>query len=148
MDYSKLGFATRQIHAGLDHTPETGARGVPIYPTAAYRFRTCEHAAQLFELSTGGNIYTRLQNPTTGAYEERVAALCRHGLNFHETFGKAAFIVKCRVDGLRDFGPCPSPFDSYLMMLGLETLSLRVSAGLEDVEDIIKDFEQAFEHVG
>lgn len=300
MDYSKLKFETRQIHAGLDHTPATGARGIAIYPTAAYRFRDCEHAARLFELSEGGNIYTRLQNPTTSAYEDRVAALyggagalavasgmsailitvtalasagdnivalpflyggtynqfrhslkrlgievriadsdspeqikslidsrtrllfaesmgnptcavadletlcliakdaqipfvvdntfgaagylCNpfdwganivvdsatkwinghgtamggiivdggnfdwscgkypeidgpsagyHGLNFHEAFGKAAFIVKCRVDGLRDFGPCPSPFDSYLMMIGLETLSLRVRHEVE-----------------
>ena len=75
MDYKKLGFNTRQIHAGLDHTPETGARGVAIYPTAAYRFKTCEYAANLFDLSEAGNIYTRLQNPTSSAYEERVAAL-------------------------------------------------------------------------
>ena len=75
MDYSKLRFETRQIHAGLDHSEPTGARGVAIYPTAAYRFKTCEYAANLFELSEPGNIYTRLQNPTTTAYEERVAAL-------------------------------------------------------------------------
>lgn len=300
MDYKNLRFDTRQIHAGLDHNPLTGARGAAIYPTAAYRFRDCDHAARLFELSEGGNIYTRLQNPTTSAYEERVAALyggvgalavssgmsailitvtalasagdnivalpflyggtynqfrhslrrlgievriarsdspedvkaciddrtrllfaesmgnptcmvadleelakiakearipfvvdntfgaagylCNpfdwgadivvdsatkwinghgtamggvivdagtfdwgcgkypeidgpsegyHGLNLHEAFGNAAFIVKCRVDGLRDFGPCPSPFDSYLMMLGLETLSLRVRHEVE-----------------
>ena len=68
MDYSKLRFSTRQIHAGLDHTPETGARGVAIYPTSAYRFKTCDHAARLFELSEAGNIYTRLQNPTISAY--------------------------------------------------------------------------------
>ncbi len=49
-----------------------------------------------------------------------------HGLNLYEKFGKAAFILKARVDGMRDFGVCSSPFDSYLMMLGLETLSLRV----------------------
>lgn len=295
MDISKLRFATRQIHAGLDKNDPTCARGVAIHPTAAYRFNTCDHAARLFELSEGGNIYTRLQNPTTTAYEERVAALyggvgalavssgmsailiavtalasegdnivaspllyggtynqfrhtlrrlgidiriapsldpadfaslidgrtkavfaesmgnptcgvpdiegiaevahaagvpfvvdntfgaggylCNpfdwgadiivdsatkwinghgtamggiivdsgkfdwsngrfpnidgpsegyHGLNFREAFGPAAFVVKCRVDGLRDLGTCPSPFDSYLMMLGLETLSLRV----------------------
>ena len=300
MDYKKLRFETRQIHAGLDHNPETGARGVAIYPTAAYRFKTCDYAAKLFELSEGGNIYTRLQNPTTSAYEERIAALygavgalgvasgmsailiavtalasegdnivaspflyggtynqfrhtlrrlgievriattespedfaklidsrtralfaesmgnptcavldleglgrvasenkvpliidntfgaagylCNpfdwganivvdsatkwinghgtamggiivdggnfdwscgkfpgidgpsegyHGLNFYEAFGPAAFIVKCRVDGLRDMGACPSPFDSYLMMLGLETLSLRVRHEVE-----------------
>ena len=46
-----------------------------ICPTAAYRFRSCDHAARLFELSEAGNIYTRLQNPTTTAYEERIAAL-------------------------------------------------------------------------
>lgn len=300
MDYSRLGFATRQIHAGLDHNPLTGARGVPICPTAAYRFSSCDHAAALFELSEGGNIYTRLQNPTTSAYEERVAALyggvgamavasgmaallitfttlasagdnivtspflyggtynqfrhtlrrlgievriapdesarsvaalidgrtravfaesmgnptcavpdiealagvaheagvafvvdntfgaggylCNpfdwgadiivdsatkwinghgtamggiivdsgrfpwengryphvdgpsdgyHGLNLREAFGPAAFIVKCRVDGQRDLGTCPSPFDSYLMMIGLETLSLRVRHQVE-----------------
>lgn len=295
MDYSKLRFETRQIHAGLDHSEPTGARGVAIYPTAAYRFKTCEYAANLFELSEPGNIYTRLQNPTTTAYEERVAALyggvgamavssgmagllvtftslasqgqnivaspflyggtynqfrhtlrrlgievriaaeatpeamgalvddntraifaesmgnptcavpdlegiaavarkaqvpfvvdntfgaggylCNpfdwgadivvdsatkwinghgtamggiivdkgsfdwscgkfplidgpsegyHGLNLREAFGPAAFIAKCRVDGQRDLGTCPSPFDSYLMLLGLETLALRV----------------------
>lgn len=49
-----------------------------------------------------------------------------HGLNLRENFGKAAFVAKCRVDGLRDFGCCQSPFDAYLMLLGLETLALRV----------------------
>lgn len=300
MDYSKLKFATRQIHAGLNHAEPTGARGIAIYPTAAYRFSTCDYAANLFELSEAGNIYTRLQNPTTTGYEERMAALyggvgamavssgmaailitvttlasagdnivaspylyggtynqfrhtlrrlgievriadnehpetfaaliddrtrlvfiesmgnptcavldieaigkvahskgvpfvvdntfgaggylCNpiewgadiivdsatkwinghgtamggiiidagsfpwdngrftqidgpsegyHGLNFYKTFGKSAFIVKCRVDGQRDLGTCPSPFDSYLMMLGLETLSLRVRHQVE-----------------
>lgn len=300
MKKNSYRFETLQIHAGLDHTPQTGSRGVAIYPTAAYRFESCDHAARLFELSEAGNIYTRLQNPTTSAYEERIAALyggvgalavssgmssilvtilslarqgdnivaspflyggtynqfrsslrrlgidCRiapsveaadfeplidertravyvesmgnptcvvpdleaiarltkkydvpfvvdntfgaggylcnpfewgadivvdsatkwinghgtamggvivdggtynwsngkfpqidgpsegyHGLNLREAFGDAAFIVKCRVDGLRDFGCCPSPFDSYLMMLGLETLSLRVKQEVE-----------------
>ena len=300
MDYSKLRFSTRQIHAGLDHNPETGSRGVAIYPTAANRFKSCDYAANLFELSEPGNIYTRLQNPTSSAYEQRIAALygavgalavasgmsailiavtalasqgdnivtspylyggtynlfrhslrrlgievriaatetpsdiaalvddrtraifvesmgnptcnvpdlesiakvahdkqvplivdntfgaggylCNpfewganivvdsatkwinghgtamggiivdggnfdwacgkfpgidgpdegyHGLNLYKTFGNAAFIVKCRVDGLRDFGASPSAFDSYLMMLGLETLSLRVRHEVE-----------------
>lgn len=295
MDLKKLKFATRQIHAGLNHNEPTGSRGIAIYPTAAYRFKDCEYAANLFELSEAGNIYTRLQNPTTTSYEDRIAALyggvgamatssgmagllivftslassgenivaspylyggtynqfrhtlrrlgievriaeeatpeamaaliddktravfaetmgnptcavpdiegiaciaheagvpfvadntfgagaylCNpfewgadivvdsatkwinghgtamggiivdagsfpwnngkyplidgpsegyHGLNLYKTFGNAAFIVKCRVDGQRDLGTCPSAFDSYLMLLGLETLSLRV----------------------
>lgn len=300
MEISKLGFATRQIHAGLDRTDRNCARGMAIYPTAAYRFDTCDHAAALFNLTEGGNIYTRLHSPTSSAYEQRIAALyggvgalavssgmsailvaltslasagdnivaspllyggtynqfrhtlrrlgievriaadtsaeamaglidertkaiyaesmgnptcdvpdlealakvaseakipfvvdntfgacgylCNpfdwganivvdsatkwinghgtamggiivdggnfnwgngkfpqidgpsdgyHGLNFYEAFGNAAFIVKCRVDGLRDLGPCPSAFDSYLMMLGLETLSLRLRHEVE-----------------
>lgn len=299
MKNNKLHFETLQIHAGLSKD-QTCARGLAIYPTAAYHFNSCEHAANLFELKEPGNIYTRLQNPTTTAYEQRVAALeggvgalavssgmsaqliaitslagcgdnivttpylyggtynqfnisfrklgihcriavdekaenlkklidsntkaiyfesmgnpscivpdfetisklareydiplvvdntfgacgylCRpidlgadiivesatkwinghgtamggiivdagtynwgngkypdlcgasegyHGLNFFETFGKLTFIVKCRVDGLRDYGCSPSPFDSFLMQQGLETLSLRVKHVVE-----------------
>ena len=300
MDYSKLKFETRQIHAGLDKDEKTGSRGLAIYPTAAYRFKSCDYAASLFNLTEPGNIYTRLQNPTTTAYETRVAALyggvgalavasgmsatliaitnlasagdnivaspylyggtynlfrhtlgklgievriadspdpaafealidgrtraifaesmgnptcyvpdleglgavaarnkvpfiadntfgacgylCNpfewganivvdsatkwinghgtamggvivdggnfdwscgkfpgvdgpsegyHGLNLYEAFGPAAFIVKCRVDGLRDLGACPSAFESYLMAIGLETLALRVRHEVE-----------------
>jgi O-acetylhomoserine (thiol)-lyase len=50
-----------------------------------------------------------------------------HGLNLCEAFGAAAFAAKCRVDGMRDFGPTASPFDSWLMAMGLETLSLRMN---------------------
>ncbi len=294
MKKSNLQFETLQIHGGY-HVDATNSRGIAIHPTAAYHFPTCEYAANLFTLSEAGNIYTRLHNPTSSAYEERIAALyggvgalatasgmsailltvtalaqagqnivtspylyggthnqfvislrnlgidCRmaksdskediaaliddntravfvesmgnptchvadiealakvahannvplivdntfgaggylcnpfewgadiitdsatkwinghgtamggiivdggtfdwgcgkypaidgpsegyHGLNLHKTFGSQAFIVKCRVDGMRDFGCCPSSFDSYLMLLGLETLSLRV----------------------
>jgi OAH/OAS sulfhydrylase len=49
-----------------------------------------------------------------------------HGMKFHETFGELAFIVKARVEGLRDIGPAISPFNSFLLLQGLETLSLRV----------------------
>jgi len=75
MAEKKLRFETLQIHGGLQPDDPTGARGVAIYPTAAYRFKSCEHAANLFDLSEGGNIYTRLQNPTTTVYEQRIAAL-------------------------------------------------------------------------
>jgi O-acetylhomoserine (thiol)-lyase len=63
------------LHAG--HTPdkETLSRAVPIYQTTAYQFNDTDHAARLFELSEFGNIYTRLQNPTTDVLEKRVAAL-------------------------------------------------------------------------
>ena len=69
------GFETRQIHAGAVPDPTTGARAVPIYPTASYVFRDTEHAAALFGLSELGNIYTRIMNPTQAVFEERIASL-------------------------------------------------------------------------
>jgi O-acetylhomoserine (thiol)-lyase len=55
-----------------------------------------------------------------------------HGLKFHETFGDVAFIVRARVEGLRDFGPAISPFNSFMLLQGLETLSLRVQRHLDN----------------
>lgn len=69
------GFETRQIHAGQEPDPTTGARAVPIYQTTAYQFRDAAHAANLFALGEPGNIYTRIMNPTQGVAEERIASL-------------------------------------------------------------------------
>ena len=69
------GFETRQIHAGAQPDPTTGARAVPIYQTTSYTFRDTAHAAALFGLEELGNIYTRIMNPTQAVFEERVAAL-------------------------------------------------------------------------
>ncbi len=55
-----------------------------------------------------------------------------HGLNFVEAFGPAAFIVKARADNLRDIGACLSPFDAFLLLLGLETLSLRAERHVQN----------------
>lgn len=302
----ELHFETLQVHGGL-HIDASGERGIAIRPTAAYVFRDCEYAANLFNLTEAGNIYTRLNNTTNSQYEERMAALyggvgalaaasgmaaifivvsslvekgqnivtspylyggtynqfrisleklgievriaptpdladiealiddntrfvfaesmgnptcyvpdieayaaiahrhdiplvidntfgaggylCNplrhgadivvdsatkwinghgtamggiivdggtfnwgngkypqiagpdpgyHGTNLWEAFGPAAFIVKARVDGMRDFGVCSSPFDSYLMMLGLETLSLRCDREVESAKKIVE----------
>jgi O-acetylhomoserine (thiol)-lyase len=287
-----FGFATRALHAGQRPDAETGARAVPIYQTTSYVFEDTAHAAALFNLQRFGNIYTRIMNPTTAAFEERMASLergvlavgsgqaaqfvalvslleagdeivasktlyggtytqfdvsfrrlgihttfvdpddpenfrraitprtralygetignprmnvldiaaiaavahennlplvidntfaspylCRpiehgadivvhsatkfigghgtsiggvivdsgrfpwnqgrfpqllepskgyHGIRFYETFGDMAYIVKARVEGLRDFGPALSPFNSFLFLQGLETLKLRM----------------------
>ncbi len=75
MSTKKLHFDTLQIHAGQVPDPVTGARTVPIYQTTAYQFKNAEHAANLFALTEFGNIYTRLQNPTTDVFEQRMAAL-------------------------------------------------------------------------
>jgi len=69
------GFETKQIHAGAQADPTTGARALPIYQTTSYVFRDTEHAANLFGLAELGNIYTRLMNPTQAAFEDRIAAL-------------------------------------------------------------------------
>ena len=69
------GFDTRAIHAGQRPDPETGARAMPIYATTSFVFEDVQHAADLFALQTFGNIYSRLSNPTTAAFEERMAAL-------------------------------------------------------------------------
>lgn len=290
-----LHFETLQVHAGHEPDSDTLSRAVPIYQTTSYIFKNAEHGANLFALKEVGNIYTRLQNPTTDVFEQRVSALeggiaalatssghaaqlvaltsllnagdnfvsspflyggsynqfkvafknwgieCRmaasdkaheleilidsstkaiyvetignpafsipdfealsalakrhdiplvvdntfgccgylcaplrlgadivvasatkwigghgtsmggvivdggrynwgngkfpqlsqpsegyHGLCFWDTFKEAAYIVKCRTEGLRDLGPCISPFNSFQLIQGLETLSLRV----------------------
>lgn len=300
-------FETLQVHAGQEPDPVTGSRAVPIYQTTSYVFENAEHGADLFALRKGGNIYTRLMNPTTDVFEKRVAALeggkaalgvasghsaqfiaiaticqagdnivsssylyggtynqfkvafsrlgievrfvdgnnpesfrqaiddktkalytesignpafhvpdfealaaigrengiplivdntfgcagylCRpidhgasivvesatkwigghgtsmggiivdagtfdwsngrfplftepsegyHGLKFHETFGELAFIIRARVEGLRDFGPAISPFNSFMLLQGLETLSLRVQRHLDNTMELAR----------
>lgn len=295
MSEKKLHFETLQVHAGQTPDNDTLSRAVPVYQTTSYVFKNSEHGANLFALKEFGNIYTRLMNPTTAVFEQRVAALeagiaalatssghaaqfialttllqegdefvsspflyggtfnqfkqtfkgfgitCRfakgdkaadiraavnektrliyletignpsfsipdfkeineiakefnipvvvdntfgacgylarpaeygvsiivesatkwigghgtsmggviidtgnydwsngkfpqftepsegyHGLRFSETFGNLAYILKCRVEGMRDLGPCISPFNSSQLIIGLETLSLRV----------------------
>ncbi|NTU92285.1 MAG: O-acetylhomoserine aminocarboxypropyltransferase/cysteine synthase [Chlorobiaceae bacterium] len=59
-----------------------------------------------------------------------------HGMKFHETFGDLAFIVRARVEGLRDFGPAISPFNSFMLLQGLETLSLRVQRHLDNTFEL------------
>lgn len=71
----KLGFTTRQLHAGQQPDPTTGSRAVPIYQTSSYVFRDTDHAARLFALQELGNIYTRIMNPTTDVFEQRIADL-------------------------------------------------------------------------
>ena len=71
----KFGFETLALHAGQIPDAATGARALPIYQTTSFVFDSADHAASLFNLQTFGNVYTRLSNPTTAAFEERCAAL-------------------------------------------------------------------------
>jgi O-acetylhomoserine/O-acetylserine sulfhydrylase len=75
MEKRKIKFETLQIHAGHHPDKETLSRAVPVYQTSSYVFKNAKHAADLFNLSEPGNIYTRMMNPTTDVFEKRVAAL-------------------------------------------------------------------------
>lgn len=75
MNEANYRFETLQVHAGQEVDPATGSRAVPIYQTTSYVFDNAEHAADLFALKKGGNIYTRIMNPTTDVFEKRVAML-------------------------------------------------------------------------
>ncbi len=70
-----MRYETLQVHAGHEPDGDTRSRAVPVYQTTAYTFRSAGHGARLFALEEAGNIYTRLQNPTTDVFERRIAAL-------------------------------------------------------------------------
>ncbi len=75
MSTTSKGLSTIALHAGQVPDPATTARAVPIYQTTSYVFKSTEHAANLFALKEFGNIYTRLMNPTSDVFEQRVAAI-------------------------------------------------------------------------
>lgn len=75
MTTKKLNFETLQLHAGQKPDSATNSRAVPIYQTSSYVFNSAEHAANLFGLKEFGNIYTRIMNPTSDVFEQRIAAL-------------------------------------------------------------------------
>lgn len=72
---SNYRLETLAVHAGQQPDPVTGSRAMPLYQTSSYQFRDTDHAANLFALKEPGNIYTRLMNPTTDAFEQRIVAL-------------------------------------------------------------------------
>jgi len=71
----KYGFETLALHGGQVPDSATNSRAVPIYQTTAYLFNDADHASNLFNLSEMGNIYTRIMNPTSGVFEQRIAQL-------------------------------------------------------------------------
>ena len=75
MNTENYRFETLQVHAGQQPDPVTGSRALPIYQTSSYVFDSAEQGAARFALREEGNIYTRLSNPTTSVFEQRMAAL-------------------------------------------------------------------------
>ncbi len=124
------GFSTRALHAGQRPDSETGARAVPIYQTTSYVFDDTEHAASLFNLQRFGNIYTRIMNPTTAVFEERIASLERGVGALAVASGQAAqFIAIMNLLGQGDeivasknlYGGTYTQFDVSFRRLGINT---------------------------
>lgn len=126
-----FGFNTRALHAGQRPDPATGARAVPIYQTTSYVFEDTEHAASLFNLQRFGNIYTRIMNPTTAVFEERMAALERGVGALAVASGQAAqFIAVTSLLQAGDemvaastlYGGTYTQFDVSFRRLGIHTI--------------------------
>ncbi|HMD49943.1 MAG TPA: O-acetylhomoserine aminocarboxypropyltransferase [Bryobacteraceae bacterium] len=125
-----FGFSTRALHAGHRPDAQTGARAVPIYQTTSYVFEDTEHAANLFNLQRFGNIYTRIMNPTTAVFEERMASLERGVGALAVASGQAAqFIAIANLLGAGDeivasknlYGGTYTQFDVSFRRLGINT---------------------------
>src|SRR5947208_7165567 len=126
-----FGFATRALHAGQQPDSDTGARAVPVYQTTSYVFEDTAHAAALFNLQRLGNIYTRIMNPTTAVFEERMAALERGVGALAVSSGQAAqFIALVNLLGQGDeivasknlYGGTYTQFDVSFRRLGINTI--------------------------
>lgn len=136
MSDHQFGFDTRQIHAGQRPDPETGARAMPIYATTSFVFEDAQQAADLFALQTYGNIYTRIGNPTTAAFEERMASL-EGGLGAVATAsGQAAQLISiltlCEkgdeiVASQSLYGGTYTQFDVTLRRMGIDVTFVDIS---------------------
>jgi len=125
-----FGFATRALHAGQQPDSDTGARAVPVYQTTSYVFDDTAHAAALFNLQRLGNIYTRIMNPTTAVFEERMASLERGVGGLAVGSGQAAQFIALTslleagdeiVSATTLYGGTYTQFDVSFRRLGIQT---------------------------
>lgn len=131
MSERKLKFDTLQVHAGQEVDKTTGSRAVPIYQTTSYVFDSVEHGANLFALKEEGYIYTRIMNPTTDAFEKRIAAL-EGGVGALAVGSGSAAITYAilNIAGVRDeiisastlYGGTHTLFSTTLPKLGINTV--------------------------
>lgn len=126
----QFGFTTRQLHAGHQPDPTTGASVPPIYQTSSYVFEDTDHAARLFALEEEGNIYTRIMNPTNAVLEKRLADLEGGSGGLAASSGHAAqSLVILTLCGAGDhvvaastlYGGTVSQFHNTFPRLGIET---------------------------
>ncbi|MBM3394087.1 MAG: O-acetylhomoserine aminocarboxypropyltransferase/cysteine synthase [Betaproteobacteria bacterium] len=126
----KFSFGTLCLHAGQIPDPTTGSRAVPIYQTTSFVFDSADHAASLFNLQTFGNVYSRISNPTTAVFEERVAALEGGRAALATASGQAAqmtaLLTLCQagdeiVSASTLYGGTYSQFDVTFRRMGINT---------------------------
>jgi len=133
----EFGFETLCLHAGQIPDTQTGSRAVPLYQTTSYVFDSADHAASLFNLQTFGNVYTRLSNPTTAVFEERVAAIEGGRAAVATASGQAAEMVAF-LNILQNGDHVVSSSKLYggtLTMLGVNLPKLGIEATFVDPDD-------------
>src|SRR6187455_2345908 len=144
---SNLHFETLQLHAGQEIDPTTRSRAVPIYQTTSYTFRDSEHGANLFALQEFGNIYTRIMNPTTDVFEQRIAALEGGVAALATASGQASqFLALNNILGVGDnfistsylYGGTYNQFKVSFKRLGID---VRFADG-DDVESFVKHIDK------
>ncbi len=139
MTTKKLSFETLQLHAGQKPDATTNSRAVPIYQTTSYVFNNAEHAANLFALKEFGNIYTRIMNPTSDVFEQRIAALEGGVAALAVASGHAAqFLVFNTILGLGDnFVTSPflygGSYNQFKVSFKKQGIEARFAADLEPV---------------
>ena len=170
----KLRFETLQLHAGQNVEETTLARAVPVYQTTSYLFKNSEHAANLFGLKEFGNIYTRIMNPTTDVFEQRIAALEGGAAALATSSGQAAQFIALSnilqaadklIDNVQLISHLANVGDSKTLIIhpssttheqlsveeqistGVEPGLIRISVGTEHIDDIIADLQNAFDKI-
>jgi O-acetylhomoserine/O-acetylserine sulfhydrylase len=151
MTKQKLHFETLQLHAGQQVDPTTQSRALPIYQTSSYVFKNAEHAANLFALKEFGNIYTRIMNPTTDVFEQRIAALEGGVAALGVSSGHAAqFLTFTNIMGIGDnfvsspflYGGSYNQFTVTFKKLGIEA-RLAENLTVEAFEKLIDENTKA-----
>jgi len=144
-------FETIQVHAGQKPDSDTGARAVPIYQTTAFVYPDSRTAADRFALTEGGNMYTRITNPTSEVFEKRIAALEKGAGALAVSSGQAAiFYAIINIAGVGDhivsskyvYGGTYSLFANTLKNMGIETTFVDISNPY-NIEKAIKENTKA-----
>lgn len=147
-DSSKYAFETRAVHVGQEKPDATGARAVPIYQNVSYVFEDADDAVNQFALKKPGYIYTRLGNPTTNIFEERIASLEGGVAALAFSSGMAAITALMHalchagehiVTSTNIYGGTYNLFAHTLLDMGVETSFVDQSKGAEEFEKAIKD---------